>query len=456
LMATPGYGWVRAQWAIWRGGGVFVPVGVHQTAPEIEHFIKDTKATIGIADAAHEHIMKPVCEKMKIRFQLLEDPVTVRDIRAIKSASRYVIAPNRFAMVVYTAGTTGSQGKPKGVVTTFNIIEAQVLNTLDAWGWSKDDMVLHALPLNHNHGMINALITPLYAGAAINILPKFDTKEVWTKIIEERELNIFMGVPLMYAKLIAEFDRMTPEMQRRATDACKRFRIFACGSAPLPLPIMERWKQITSHVLLERYGMTEIGVALTNPYQGGERIHGTAGKPVPNADCKVVDSTGKPVTPGEPGELRVKASSVFKEYWNRPDWSRNCLDETGFFKTGDNFVVKDGVYTYLGTESLDVVKTGGIKVSGLEIEKVLLTHPDIADCAIVPVPDETWGQAVSAVLVQKPDTKPLDVPTLKLWAKPLLSPSKIPKRLLIVSEIAKTNNKPNKKDLIKLFEEKKE
>jgi malonyl-CoA/methylmalonyl-CoA synthetase len=195
------------------------------------------------------------------------------------------------------------------------------------------------------------------------------------------------------------------------------------GSAALPVPVLERWRELSGHTLLERYGMTEIGMGLSNPYRG-ERIPGSVGTPLPGVEVRLVDEEDAPVADGEPGEIQVRGPTVFLEYWERPEDTSAAFTPDGWFRTGDTALVDDGRNRILGRSSVDILKTGGEKVSALEIEEVLLGHEAISEVAVVGIDDPEWGQRVVAVLVAK---RPVDAEELRQWARGILAPHKVPK-----------------------------
>jgi malonyl-CoA/methylmalonyl-CoA synthetase len=196
-----------------------------------------------------------------------------------------------------------------------------------------------------------------------------------------------MAVPTMYSKLIEEYRKMSNEDQRKCRDACKKFRLMVSGSMALPSPILESWKDISGHFLLERYGMTEAGMILSNPLHGIRKV-GYVGKPLSGVECKVVD-----------GELRIKSPGMFSCYWNKPAETAKSFDQEGYFMTGDIVEIdEDGDYKISGRSSVDIIKSSGYKISALDIERVLLSHPLILECAIVGIPDESYGQIIGAVI----------------------------------------------------------
>ena len=204
------------------------------------------------------------------------------------------------------------------------------------------------------------------------------------------------------------------------------------GSAALPVSLLRRWKEISGHTLLERYGMTEIGMALSNPLRG-ERVPGRVGTPLPSVEVQLVGENGKPVALGTQGEIEVRGPGVFLEYWGSPNATRNAFRD-GWFRTGDTAVVENGVYRILGRTNVDILKTGGHRVSALEIEEALREHPAVAECAVVGVPDQEWGERVAVAVVLN-DGDALDLSSLRAWAKESLAAHKLPSRLLVLDAL---------------------
>jgi len=438
FVVTPGFPWVAVQWGIWQAGGVAVPLPLNSTRPELEYFIDDTGASTVVFDALAAPLLSPIAAARGIRAlsydelaarQASELPDVTPDI--VPNLARNLapeIASERRAMILYTSGTTN---RPKGVVTTHANITAQITSLVEAWEWSAGDRILLCLPLHHVHGIINVVCCALWSGATCEILPRFDANVVWDRIAGSN-VTLFMAVPTVYAKLIAAWDAASPEFRARLSQACSRLRLMVSGSAALPVSTLERWKEISGHTLLERYGMTEIGMALSNPLRG-ERVPGSVGTPLPSVEVQVVGENGEPVAPGTPGEIEVRGPSVFGEYWGKPDATRDAFRD-GWFRTGDTAVVENGIYRILGRTNIDILKTGGHKVSALEIEEALREHPAIAECAVVGVSDPEWGQRVAAaVVVNEGDT--LDLPSLRTWARELLAAHKLPSRLLVLDAL---------------------
>ena len=422
FLVTPGFPWVAVQWGIWRAGGVAVPLPLNSTRSELEYFIDDTRASTLILDADGKTLLAPIAGARGLRSWSCEA------VLAQATAQLPEVASARRAMILYTSGTTS---RPKGVVTTHANITAQITSLVEAWEWSSDDRIVLCLPLHHVHGIINVVSCALWSGATCEMLPRFDANGAWERIASG-SVTLFMAVPTVYVRLIAAWEAASPERRAALSAACKKLRLMVSGSAALPVTTLERWNEITGHILLERYGMTEIGMALSNPYRG-IRIPGSVGTPLPTVEIQLVGESGEPVALGAPGEIEVRGPSVFHEYWGKPEATANAFRD-GWFRTGDTAVVENGSYRILGRTSIDIIKTGGHKVSALEIEEALREHPAIVECAVVGVPDEEWGERVAAAVVLGGGDA-LDLPSLRAWGKDLLASYKLPSRLLLLDAL---------------------
>jgi malonyl-CoA/methylmalonyl-CoA synthetase len=422
FLVPPGFQYVATQWGIWRAGGIAVPLCTSHPRPELEYVITHSGASIVVIHPNYEAILKSIAEAHNLRSILTSEtlPETITNLPEVEI--------NRRALILYTSGTTG---KPKGVVTTHENIRSQVTSLIDAWEWTSDDRILHVLPLHHIHGIVNVLTCALWAGAQCHLLEKFETETVWNRL-SNGDLTLFMAVPTIYAKLISAWEKADLERQKTLSAGCAQLRLMVSGSAALPVQVLEQWQRISSHFLLERYGMTEIGMALSNPLHG-KRRSGFVGKPLPQVNVKLVDENGELVPAGTPGEIQVKGPGVFLEYWQNPEATAKAFQE-GWFRTGDFAIVENDNYRILGRLSVDIIKTGGYKVSALEIEEVLRTHPDIQECAVVGVDDPEWGERVCAALVLPPQ-RSLTLTDFRSWAKEQLAVYKVPTRILTVEEL---------------------
>jgi malonyl-CoA/methylmalonyl-CoA synthetase len=423
FLLPPGLRHVEVQWSIWRAGGIAVPLSASQAPAEWDYIIADTGARLVIADAAAARLPS-VAALRGLPFLDVDAPGGKRAGPGRLPA----VNRDRGAMILYTSGTTS---RPKGVVTTHRNLEAQMTTLVGAWGWTAGDRILHVLPLNHVHGIVNILGCAMWAGAACEFFSPFEPTAVWDRMARGG-VTLFMAVPTVYARLLAAWEAADEGLRARWAEAARGLRLMVSGSAALPVPLLERWRAATGQILLERYGMTEIGMALSNPLVG-ERRPGSVGLPLPGVDVRLVDESGAGVPAGTPGEIEVRGESVFREYWMRPDATRDAFRD-GWFRTGDVAVVEAGYWRILGRQSVDIIKTGGYKVSALEIEDVLREHPDIRDCAVVGLADEEWGERVAAAIVPRSGEGPA-LEELRDWAADRLATYKLPTRLCRVDEL---------------------
>ena len=423
FLVPPSFAHAAVQRGIWRAGGVAVPLAVSHPPAELEYVIRDSGASVVVGDPASAAVLTPLARAARARML-----TTATALAGTPADDLPHLGSNRRAMIVYTSGTTG---KPKGAVSTHQNIGAQVAALVEAWRWTPSDRLLLALPLHHVHGIINGLCSALAVRATCEILPAFDAEVVWSRLASG-EITVFTAVPTIYNRLIASWQAAPADVQRARSEGARGLRLMMSGSAALPVQTLERWRDITGHTLLERYGMTELGMALSNPLSG-ERRPGFVGQPLPGVDVRLVDEHGQDVADGAPGELEVRGPAVCLEYWQRPDETRDAFRD-GWFRTGDMAVCEHGAYRLLGRTSVDIIKTGGYKVSALEIEEILRTHPAIAECAVVGVSDEDWGERVSAAVELRSGAS-LSLDELQQWAKVQLAPYKVPRALQAVSEL---------------------
>uniref|UniRef100_A0A7N6A7R7 Acyl-CoA synthetase family member 3 n=1 Tax=Anabas testudineus TaxID=64144 RepID=A0A7N6A7R7_ANATE len=459
-----------AQWAVWMSGGTAVPLYRKHPQLELEYVISDSQSSLLVAGHSYANTLEPLAQRLGLPYLALPptsnlDTLDGDDTQAKESP--ITDWADRPAMIIYTSGTTG---RPKGVVHTHSSLQAMVQCLVSEWAWSRDDVILHTLPLHHVHGIVNKLLCPLWVGATCIMLPEFQPQKVWDMLLSSQAplVNVFMAVPTIYSKLIQYYDQhfTQPHVKDFVKAVCKeRIRLMVSGSAALPLPTLQRWEEITGHTLLERYGMTEIGMALSNPLNG-RRIPGAVGLPLPRMEVQIVmnnttnttvvesnhrQTQVRPGLEGKEGELLVRGPSVFKEYWNKPQETREAFTDDGWFKTGDTAVYKNGVYWILGRTSVDIIKSGGYKISALEVERHLLAHPDIIDVAVIGAPDAIWGQKVTAVVQLKKGAS-MNLPELKIWARKHMASYTIPTGLVLVEEIPKNQmGKVNKKALLRHF-----
>ncbi|KAG7482948.1 hypothetical protein JOB18_034976 [Solea senegalensis] len=459
-----------AQWAAWMSGGTAVPLYRKHPQEELEYIISDSQSSLLVAGNSFAKTLEPLALKLGLPCLTLPPTSNLSTLDGTDSQEEEAAITDwadRPAMIIYTSGTTG---RPKGVLHTHSSIQAMVQCLVSEWAWTRDDVILHTLPLHHVHGIVNKLLCPLWVGATCIMLPEFQPQKVWEILLTSKApmVNVFMAVPTIYSKLIQYYDQhfTQPHVKDFVKAVCKqRIRLMVSGSAALPLPTLQRWEEITGHTLLERYGMTEIGMALSNPLKG-PRIPGAVGSPLPGVEIRIVMSNATNTTiveanhretrvrsglEGKEGELLVRGPSVFKEYWNKHQETRESFTDSGWFKTGDTAIHKDGVFWIMGRTSVDIIKSGGYKISALEVERHLLAHPAIADVAVIGPPDAIWGQKVTAVMQLKRGHR-LTLPELKIWAREHMAPYIIPTGLVLVEELPRNQmGKVNKKDLLRHF-----
>jgi malonyl-CoA/methylmalonyl-CoA synthetase len=429
FMAAPGFDYAAIQWGIWRAGGIAVPLSAQATAPELEHVLSDsdTAAVVTIPAFAGK------LDQAQRRVLLIDETMG-------GTAALPAIDPARRAMILYTSGTTS---KPKGVVSTHANLQSQIEGLVAAWEWSAEDRIPLFLPLHHIHGIVNVLGCALWAGASIEAFPRFDAELILPRVKADA-YTLFMAVPTIYAKLAILLDREDSDL----AVAFGRMRLMVSGSAALPAGLHRRWHELTGQHLLERYGMTETGMILSNPFHG-ERRPGAVGQPLPGVEVRLRSEGGETLQDeDDPGEIQVRGPAVFREYWRQPEVTAQSF-ENGWFRTGDMGVKENGYYRILGRLSVDIIKSGGYKLSALEIEAALLDHPAIRECAVVGLEDETWGETVAVAAVLDAE---LALEDLQRWGKDRLSPYKLPRRLLRVESLPRNAmGKVAKKEIGKLF-----
>ena len=430
FMVQPGFDYVRVQWGIWQAGGMVVPLCLSYPLPSLRYTIENSGASVIVVSPEFEVTLKDLSDELGCRFIVLGKNDQAKSPKTLPE-----IADSRGAMILYTSGTTNL---PKGVVSTHGNLNAQISSLIEAWKWTSEDSTVCVLPLHHVHGVVNVVSCSLWAGASCEFMPNFSEKAIFD-LIEQAKINVFMAVPTIYFKLIAYWESLEDHRQKQVSAALQKLRFMISGSAALPVSVMERWQAISGHLLLERYGMTEIGMALSNPYDG-PRVAGHVGYPLPGVSVRL----------SEEGEIQVKGPTVFKEYWNKPESTAESFTEDGWFKTGDIATLDEvGGYRILGRNSVDIIKSGGYKISALEIEEVLRQYPGIADCSVVGLPNDEWGELVAAAIVTKAD---IEEKALSTWMREQMPAYKTPRKYVVVQDLPRNAmGKVTKKDVVQLI-----
>ena len=415
--------YAAVQWGIWRAGGIAVPLSLSAAEPELEHVLTDARVDRILAPEADLGGLRPLAGRLSLPLESIES------LASAEPAPLPSVGDSRRAMILYTSGTTS---KPKGVVSTHANIRAQIVTLIDAWGWEEDDSIPLFLPLHHVHGIVNVLGCGLWAGARVDCYRSFDPAPLLERVAAN-DYSVFMAVPTIYVKLIRCLEEADEADRARFAAGFRQMRLMVSGSAALPASVHRQWTRLTGQELLERYGMTEIGMALSNPLRG-ERRPGAVGLPLPDVTIRLVGETGEVIEDEDvPGEIQVRGPGVFSEYWDKPEVTRGSFVD-GWFRTGDMAVVEKGYYRIMGRLSVDIIKSGGYKLSALEIEDTLRTHPSVRECAVVGIPDETWGETVAAAVITQSGAE-LDLAALTEWARARMSGYKLPRSLLVVEDL---------------------
>ncbi|KAL1956113.1 hypothetical protein VTO42DRAFT_7632 [Malbranchea cinnamomea] len=448
FLVPSGYDYAVCQWAIWAAGGVCVPLCTSHPAKELLYTISDSDPSLVIIHPSFEQMKVSLLEKKPdIRFFDLV-PHNQRDDAQIPPFNDSCPLTRR-ALMIYTSGTTSN---PKGCVTTHKNITFQSQCLITAWKYTSSDHLIHVLPLHHIHGIINGLTASLLSGATVEMYPKFDPAVVWDRWCDKGSSTMFMAVPTVYSRLIDYFNAniRSTDREEAAKSGAKALRLVVSGSAALPTPIKKKFLEITGQTLLERYGMTEIGMGLSCGLEVERRIDGSVGWPLPGVQVRLTNrETGEVLEDGseEDGMIEIKGDNVFLEYWQKPEATKKEFTPDGWFKTGDVAKRdKTGAYFIQGRASVDIIKSGGYKVSALEVERKMLALEAVQEVAVIGLTDEEWGQRVAAVVKQKPETPPLELSELRAQLKDEMAVYKIPTVLKIVDNIERNAmGKVNKK-----------
>ena len=437
--------------AVLRAGHVYLPLNTAYQAAEIEYFVGNAEPAVVVCSERQFPWVSKLAFRLGTKnvFTLDDDRTGSLLVRAAQMSDRHQPVsrqPDDLAAILYTSGTTG---RSKGAMLTHRnlLSNAQVLHSY--WGWDEragkgadtpdgGDVLIHALPIFHVHGLFVASHGALLSGSRMLWFGKFDPKAVAARL---PEATVFMGVPTLYVRLLAE-----PGLTR---EACARMRLFVSGSAPLLIETFESWRERTGHTILERYGMSETVMLTSNPYRPeSARRGGTVGFPLPGVELRVRDDKGLPVATGEIGGIQVKGPNVFKGYWRMPEKTADEFTADLWFKTGDvGKVDAEGYVTIVG-RSKDLIISGGYNVYPAEVEGYLNALPGVAESAVVGVPHPDFGEVGVAVVVPRPGAA-LDADTLIETLKGQIANFKVPKRAFVVAELPRNTMGKVQKNLLR-------
>ena len=484
---------------------IALPLAPSFPVSELRHIINDSGAFLLLSSAKYAQQAKAALQdglETTPLFHHLDDlkqsAIEDQEVNLIGTT-----ATNNGGLMLYTSGTTG---RPKGVLLSTVTLAAQAQSLLTAWEYTPEDHLLHVLPLHHIHGIVNAILTPLLAGSSIEFLYPFDAHAVWERLAlpfltaqeiapsssnlvphnETTPITILTAVPTVWARLLQTYPTLKPETQGAAKQSISRnhLRLNISGSAALPKPTLDAWNELSGgNILLERYGMTEVGMALSCGLDDSDRVPGSVGWPLPSVEARLWETSvdtgaGSVIALGEEidpasgrerqGEIQLRGPTIFREYWRNPTATKKEFTDDGWFRTGDIAVrrtvpgcgegksgiwARGAAYFIQGRQSADIIKTGGEKVSALEIEREILSLPQVNECAVVGLPSESWGQKVAAVVLLSDDwkknEKPWSLTDMRRALKERLVPYKIPQDLEIVDKIKRNAmGKVNKKELV--------
>jgi malonyl-CoA/methylmalonyl-CoA synthetase len=408
-----------------RAGAVYLPLNPAYTAAEIDYFLRDAEPALFVADPERAADLAPVAEAAGLRHveTLGADGGGSLPDAAASASADFDDAPaaaDDLAALLYTSGTTG---RSKGAILTHGNLVSNAEALVETWRFTGDDVLLHALPIFHTHGLFVATNTLLLCGGAMLFLPRFDLDAVMRLL---PRATTMMGVPTFYSRLLSR-----PDFDAHLV---RHIRLFVSGSAPLSAEVHRAFLARTGHAILERYGMTETNMNTSNPYEG-ERRPGTVGFPLPGVELRIAEpETGRPLPRGEVGVIEVRGPNVFKGYWRNPEKTAEEFRPDGFFITGDLGLIDPDGYVSIVGRARDLVISGGFNVYPAEVEAALDALPDVAESAVIGLPHADLGEGVTAVVAPRPGAA-LDELDIRERLAGVLARYKVPKRVVVVPEL---------------------
>jgi malonyl-CoA/methylmalonyl-CoA synthetase len=407
-----------------RAGAVYLPLNTAYTLNELDYFIGDAEPSLVVCDPSKAEGLAPIAAKVKAKVETLGPDGKGSLTEAADKASSEFATVSRvnddLAAILYTSGTTG---RSKGAMLTHDNLASNSLSLVGYWRFTDKDVLIHALPIYHTHGLFVATNVTLFARASMIFLPKLDP-DLIIKLMARA--TVLMGVPTFYTRLL-----QNPALSRETT---KHMRLFISGSAPLLAETHREWSARTGHAVLERYGMTETNMNTSNPYDG-ERVPGAVGFPLPGVSVRVTDpETAKELPREEIGMIEVKGPNVFKGYWRMPEKTKAEFRPDGFFITGDLGKIDAKGYVHILGRGKDLVISGGFNVYPKEIESEIDAMPGVIESAVIGVPHADFGEGVTAVLVCNKGADVNEAAVLKALDG-RLAKFKMPKRIFVVDEL---------------------
>lgn len=427
--------------AVLRAGHVYLPLNTAYQSAELAYFIGDAQPSVVVCSGKNFGWLSKLAFQAGTEhvFTLNEDRTGTLLERAAQHPDTHTpaeCAADDLAAILYTSGTTG---RSKGAMLSHGNLLSNAQTLKSTWGWQPGDVLVHALPIFHVHGLFVASHGALLAGSKMLWFGKFGPRAVAARL---PEATVFMGVPTMYTRLLDE-----PSFTK---EACRHMRLFISGSAPLLIETFHAFRERSGHTILERYGMSETVMLCSNPYDrgDGERRGGTVGFPLPGVSLRVRDDKAQIAPKGEIGGIEVKGPNVFKGYWRMPEKTREEFTDDGWFKTGDVGKIDERGYVVIVGRSKDLIITGGYNVYPAEIEGYLNEMAGVSESAVIGVPHRDFGEAVVAVVVPK-DGCALDSESLVAGLKTRIANFKVPKQLFVVNELPRNTMGKVQKNLLR-------
>jgi malonyl-CoA/methylmalonyl-CoA synthetase len=421
-----------------RAGAVYLPLNTAYTLNELDYFIGDAEPSLVVCDPSKAEGLAPIAAKVKAKVETLgPDGKGSLTEAADKASSEFTTVPRAsddLAAILYTSGTTG---RSKGAMLTHDNLASNSLSLVGYWRFTDKDVLIHALPIYHTHGLFVATNVTLFARASMIFLPKLDP-DLIIKLMARA--TVLMGVPTFYTRLL-----QNPALSH---DTTKHMRLFISGSAPLLAETHREWSARTGHAVLERYGMTETNMNTSNPYDG-ERVPGAVGFPLPGVSVRVTDpESGKELPREEIGMIEVKGPNVFKGYWRMPEKTKAEFRPDGFFITGDLGKIDGKGYVHILGRGKDLVISGGFNVYPKEIESEIDAMPGVIESAVIGVPHADFGEGVTAVVVCNKSAEVSEGSVLKALDG-RLAKFKMPKRVFVVDELPRNTMGKVQKNILR-------
>jgi malonyl-CoA/methylmalonyl-CoA synthetase len=426
-----------------RAGAIYLPLNTAYTLNELDYFITDAEPSLVVCDPSKAEGIATIAAKVGAKVETLgpDGKGSLTDAADLASTAFATVMRSNddLAAILYTSGTTG---RSKGAMLSHDNLASNSRSLVGYWRFTTKDILIHALPIYHTHGLFVASNVTLFARASMIFLPKFDPDLV---IRLMGRATVLMGVPTFYTRLL-----QNPALSKETTS---HMRLFISGSAPLLADTHREWAARTGHAVLERYGMTETNMNTSNPYDG-ERVPGAVGHPLPGVSVRVTDAeTGEEIARDSIGMIEVRGPNVFKGYWRMPEKTKSEFRDDGFFITGDLGKIDDKGYVHILGRGKDLVISGGFNVYPKEIESEIDAMPGVVESAVIGVPHADFGEGVTAVVVCHPDAGVSETSILK-GLDGRLAKFKMPKRVFIVDELPRnTMGKVQKNVLRDMYED---